>query len=113
HNLDAEPLGHLARERFAASGIRAVTADALDWPNRRDRRRLPARLPAGADHRRHPRILAGEILRGQPAGGGDPHALDDAVGIDRQRLARLDAEQQHKPDITFTRCAWDLHALEA
>ena len=49
------------------------------------------------------RVLAREILDAEPVGGADAHALHDAVGQDRQRLAVLHREQQHQPDIAAVR----------
>ena len=49
------------------------------------------------------RILAGEIFDAEPVGGADAHALHDAVGQDRERLAVLDREQQHQADIAAVR----------
>ena len=90
-------------ERVAIFRVRAEAADRLDVAHRAGRHELRAGLPAGAEDADGPRVLAGEIFDAETVGGADAHALHDAVGQDRQRLAGLHREQQHQSDIAIVR----------
>ena len=103
NDFDAERFAHLPRERVAVFRIGAEAADGRDVAHRADRHELRAGLPAGAEDGDGLGILARQIFDAEPVGGADPHALHDAVGKDRQRLAVLGREQEHQPDIAVAR----------
>ena len=56
------------------------------------------------------RILSREMLDAEPVRRADAHALHHAVGHDGERLAVLDREQQHEPDIALVRRGRHFHA---
>ena len=103
-DLDAETLRHLAaqtsagardrgcKHRMRSIGRTAAIADACP----------PACQPVPSSAG-NARIRPRQMFRRKPAGRRDAHALHDAVGIDGQRLAGRDAEQQHQSDIALVR----------
>ena len=108
HDFDAERGAHARCRSLAVLGIGAEAADALDIAHRADSHELRAGLPAGAEDPTELRVLAREIFDAEPVGGADPHALHDAIGQDRERLAVSDREQEHEPDIAAVRRAGTL-----
>src|SRR6516164_9122516 len=99
YDLHAKHRAHGRRETFAALRIRAKATDRLDVAHGAGRHQLRARLPAGAEKAEALRVGAGEVFYAEPIGRADAHALHDAVGQDRERLAVLHREQQHQSDI--------------
>src|SRR5262249_46875263 len=89
YDVHAKPRAHGRREAFAALRIGAETADRLDVAHGAGRHQLRARLPAGAEKAEAFRIVAGEVFYAESIGRPDAHALHDAVGQDRERLAVL------------------------
>src|SRR5262245_5864912 len=110
YDFDPEHRTHGRGKGFAALRIGAEATDRLDVAHGAGRHQLPARLPAGSENADALRILAGEILDAEPVGGAHAHALHDAVGQDRERLAVLHREQQHESDIAIVGRGRDLFA---
>ncbi len=110
-DLDAGLAAHFLREGRAPLRVGTVAAHAPDLAHFEDRRDLRARLPATAEHRDLVGVRAREIARREPGGGGDAHALDHAVGQDRERLAGGGREQQHESDEAAARRRADTDLL--
>ena len=55
------------------------------------------------------RVLARQVFHPERRSGADTHALQDPVGKNRKRLARMRAEEKHEARVTLTGCERQLH----
>src|SRR5260370_6422569 len=109
-DLDAKHGAHVACKRFAATGIRAETADSLYLTHGAGRHELSTGVPARAENADAGRVLAREIFDTETVGCTDANALHDAIRQNRQRLAGLGREHQHQPDEAGIRVSRHLYA---
>src|SRR5436305_14832720 len=96
--FDASLVVHFLDERRTPLGIRAVAANAPAVAHLDDRLDLRSRLPAASEHRDLARVLAREIMGGEPGRGSNAQALDHTVRKDRERLPCRRRKQEDEAD---------------